>query len=512
MAVTGGFSTSGHFYRRPLHATTRTWNNNNLQTPLSRIHAYASSDDSWEPNIDLKGDFELLEDAIKNSRRDHDLKRRVQSAKLDFLAKNRRNLAVDVMMIATFPLIFSSIYTSSLMNGRKVILMSVMFGFTRLMQWTYYCGFCVLPLAMMVFIRMKWNRALTRSKKRVNTTEDPYFSITPAQMVVEGVFSSVACASMVSALGFFSPLVRRTIREAQQRQTFLPLLLSSLVSLINRLGAAASLHQFPGLLFDLEHIGGGNDIFNTGNTLTEGAAEESSGHFLPERFNLFVRRYIQFVNFTLPFGLAADLARVAMFYVLERRVAPLPIHKSVLLVPWVAAVGYITSVFAPMCHLCALKKIIRFHYDDSLSLNEDNVSFDVKNQNLNRQWRWSKLWRQPRTISHVVRGWYYLWAAELHSSKLPPHEDPSSFSIFDYGHDFSKSLSRYGMVRLDGDQPISRSKMKLLELLEGEDNEDESMNDGVIKRSDWIAGAYEEKAGRLEKDFEDKTFYVSLQK
>ena len=173
------------------------------------------------------------------------------------------------------------------------------------------------------------------------------------------------------------------------------LLVPALCRLLTRLGAAAALHQYPSLLFELHR----ND----------------QPRPLPRPTTYMQRGVSTFLKW-LPIGVASDLA-VVMSTILRRR---RNIASCGSVSPSIAAVSLI-SIVAPVTHLIALMRIVRISRCSAISLSEATTFKDashdecVKTEVIDKErdevkWRYQLRWRTPKRIAETVRSWmnYFL--------------------------------------------------------------------------------------------------------
>ena len=467
-------STTEHIIKRQRSVLSRRSSVHSKFKKSNYIRSVNDDSIEWEPNVDLAGDFERLDLAVQELTYESRYKQHVLTEKLNWIARNKRRLVSDFIRMVIFPLVFALTYTKMMVKLQVNPSLSIMQTYIRSME--YFYRVFLLGLPVITFVLLSFPR---RMKTSNYNEEHEVLSTFPSveKMVLDYGFSSVIVASTISLCRFLSSTFFKragTLRNF----SFLPYFYNSVSMMINRLGFSASNHQFPSLLFDLE-------------------IKSLDGNLSAK----IVLKFIKLYNIMLPFGFAADFASVLGCLALERKFAILPMWKTCSTLPWQYNAAFITSIFVPLLHIFAFRKIIRIRKEDSLSLAANDEAWSAVSNH--KRLLWSRMWRRPRSISHVIRGWYLLWVAELPQSRLAPQRIPTSFNCFDSETDFSQSRNKYEMISLNGEVPAEDSKLKIIELL-CEENEQE-----FVDRSSWVARAYADKAIRLQKDFDDKTFYVS---
>ncbi|KAL7536012.1 hypothetical protein ACHAXR_006860, partial [Thalassiosira sp. AJA248-18] len=169
--------------------------------------------------------------------------------------------------------------------------------------------------------------------------------------------------------------------------------------LLTRLGAAAALHQFPSLLFELRRDDRPRPLC---------------------RLTTYMRRGVRMLFDWLPLGVASDLT---VLLCNNRR----KLSFGTTAVPFGTMVASFLSILAPVCHLVALGRIVRLSKCSAVSLSEatsfptssnnyeptrvveeegegDGGSlFDKERQKI--QWRYQLRWRTPQRIAETLRSW-----------------------------------------------------------------------------------------------------------
>ena len=434
--------------------------------------------DGWQANKDLVGDFQRLDQAIRDLRSDTERKQFIQREKLDYIARGRRALLPDLVKVAVLPICVALFYSRQVLRFRsESLLVNIIGVIVKAMDYIYYSIILVLPAAAYL-VSLK-STPKKRSIAAFDSDKDPDYDSRGISIfsfsVLEYCFSSTIGALLVA----FARFVNFTLLERNRTKlSFLPFVLYSISMLVNWLGLCSAMYQYPSLLFD---------------------------SYMEQNEKIHSKRlikYSQIIGFLLPLGVAGSLSKFLYWFAIETKLTSLSMWKGFLKLSLFDALGFIISVVAPLYHLTAFVKIVRIKREDDISLNADEV--DWENAQNRVRWRWSKLWRPPRSLFHVIRGWYLLLVAELPQSKLSPQRMKTSYNCFQLETDFSQSQKGLERISLSGTLPPSESKMKLIELLCEDDNQE------YVDRSTWVARAYAEKAIRLERDFKEKTFYVSI--
>eukprot|EP00984_Skeletonema_dohrnii_P007654 scaffold2797_cov133-Skeletonema_dohrnii-CCMP3373.AAC.2 len=182
--------------------------------------------------------------------------------------------------------------------------------------------------------------------------------------------------------------------DTQLLRSPLYLFVPALCRLLTRLGAAAALHQYPSLLFELRR----ND---QPRPLRRPTAYMQKG----------VSTFLKW----LPIGVASDLAVVMSTSLRTRNIA---VYGSVS--PSIAAISLLSMV-APIIHLITLMRIVRISKCSAISLSEATTFKDLSHveyvktevtdeEREEKKWRYQLSWRTPKRISETVRSWtnYFL--------------------------------------------------------------------------------------------------------
>jgi hypothetical protein len=205
------------------------------------------------------------------------------------------------------------------------------------------------------------------------------------------------------AMGLFLCLSRLSKKEkvtafinaGYPQQLFSPLLLilPALCRVVTRLGAAASLHQYPSLLFELRRNDQPRPVC---------------------RSNAYMQRGVSMFLKWIPVAVASDLA-VMIILIRQRRN---DIGYGVV-GPNIAAASLL-SIVAPITHLISLMRIIRITRCSAVSLSEATSFQDLghdavlqrkaTDEERKVKWRYQLRWRTPKRISETLRSWmnYFL--------------------------------------------------------------------------------------------------------
>lgn len=180
--------------------------------------------------------------------------------------------------------------------------------------------------------------------------------------------------------------------DTQQLRTPLFLLVPALCRLLTRLGAAAALHQYPSLLFELRRNDQPRPLC---------------------RSTAYMQRGVSTFLKWLPIGVASDLAVVMSTILRTRNIAGCGSVS-----PSIAAISLL-SMFAPITHLIALMRIVRVSRCSAISLSEATTFKEPSQDECAKtgftdeeevKWRYQLRWRTPKRISETVRSWmnYFL--------------------------------------------------------------------------------------------------------
>ena len=205
------------------------------------------------------------------------------------------------------------------------------------------------------------------------------------------------------ALGLCSCLLRCSNRargacfidtNIEKMRSSLFLLMPVLARLLTRLGAAASLHQYPSLLFELRRNDQPRPLC---------------------RSTAYMQRIVAMFLRWLPICVASDLAIIIGTILQTRNISGI---GGVSL--GIATISLL-SVVAPISHLIALVRILRITKCSAMSLSKstsfndpshdqyvETETVDEKRQQV--RWRYQFRWRTPKRISETLKSWtnYFL--------------------------------------------------------------------------------------------------------
>ena len=171
------------------------------------------------------------------------------------------------------------------------------------------------------------------------------------------------------------------------------LIVPALCRLFTRLGAAAAIHQYPSLLFELRRNDQPRPLC---------------------RPTVYMQRGVSSFLKWLPIGVASDLAVMMSTSLRTRTIA-----GYVSVSPSIAAMSLL-SLVAPITHLIALMRIVRISRCSAISLSEattfkdpihdEYVKTEVTDEEREVKWRYQLRWRTPKRIFQTVRSWtnYFL--------------------------------------------------------------------------------------------------------
>ena len=221
--------------------------------------------------------------------------------------------------------------------------------------------------------------------------------------------------------------------------------LSTCTRLLTRIGAAAALHQYPLLLFELRR-----------NDQPQPLCKSTT--YMQNAVRMFLK--------WLPLCVASDLALLLINS--RKRVFDTVGLRSVSL--------FVISAIAPICHLVALGRIVRISKCSAVSLSKattfpTNYAIEKEDTTITDNcrkvtWRYQLRWRTPVRLAETIKSWanYFLTG---HGSLLFEMDDWKKQPI--RFEDFSTEGTHYLMTK-GGNQSYNR----------------EDVDDGIIPNADAI--------------------------
>lgn len=386
------------------------------------IEKEKSGSKKWQAN-DFDNDRRLLEIAIARESAMSDLQQQQRKYTLDYgFARNRRPLVRDVVRkftkIAVWMIFLRSVCEDSAFDGniasslrdswnrpypstlRKLHILAVksIFTFTTLHHWI---GIVVLPLLLLVLVKFgtlgpdertmdeysTYKPGLVSYDRSSFSFSSSEFSRQRSKNKDTGNFVLCLLENWSSAV-IFSLAMRLYSMIASLRmptQSMSPISkIYTLARLITRLGAAAALHQYPSLLFELKR----------------------KDRPRPNcRSLIYMQRADKVLFEFLPLGIASDFALLLG----KSRPSSGTVELG-------TAVALLVSILPPLCHLIALGKILRISRCSAVSLSvatvfppsADNVNEDalsIDNNQKQVKWRFQLRWRTPQRLLETMRTW-----------------------------------------------------------------------------------------------------------
>jgi len=244
--------------------------------------------------------------------------------------------------------------------------------------------------------------------------------------------------------------------------------------LLTRLGAASSIYQYPGLLYELKRTNQPRPIA-----------------FFPSVMQKLVRACI----WILPFGFTCDLAQciVLIFRVKEcGGLVPSTTSRHVMATIKIIMmhISLLFSVIPPLIHLYALKKLFRIQYFTNMSLStEVSTAEELLKNPVTARWKWRyKLnWREPRRLSQAIK---------------VMRRDVLRFVLSLLGNDIEAAIKR--KLELKDILDIKESEPKILDLV----GEDMNRNPTVKKpnRKTWVPSSLAKMEDIHQTNYEKKNF------
>jgi hypothetical protein len=416
--------------------------------------------DDWEAG-DVYKDLGLLETAINYSNAEPNLVHMERMEKLQHFAKQRRPLIPDIRKFVLTPVALASVLSALLQNQKTKIAAKTI---TACFDLHFWMAMIVSPLLLLLFKKMTAPPPEPMPEEMVDLAPEYLSFITTdwedsdvsckdhSLFLLEYWSSSVVGMAIVGLLG-------RLIKFPNHRVVWLWF---SCAQLLTRLGAIASLHQYPKQLYELQR-----------------SKQPRPLSLFPAILQPLVRN----VFLLAPFGVASDLAKILVHLQKESLVSlyvtisllmfgtslrmvdqdplsfgklkekssagkllytaaisaiwrkPLrnlaldlrrfPFHSLaqqfrrvpfVVLFTGVASTSIgVAPIISPLIHLNAIRSILRVIYTHDLSLAMDERAFkanldDESEQTKRMTWRYRLIWREPKRLGQLVNGWKENWA------------------------------------------------------------------------------------------------------
>ena len=364
---------------------------------------------------DFESDYNILKTAMAKQSAMSNLQQRQRQHILDYgFARNRRPLVRDFLKA----IVIVSAWTIFLTTGASSGSLGHLLKASKRTSWlkkihvyvTYFIINCsrihhwivgmMFPLCFLVWARSEHfpsARVLEEYfKPQGPLSEAPKFFYTSelakkrskdkdtgdhVLCLVENWSSAVGPSLAVGLCSCILQLSKRGKATAQQLCPQILILLPTVCRLLSRLGGAASLHQYPSLLFELRRSDQPRPLCRPTAYMQRGVA--------------------LFLNW-LPLGIACDLA-VTITTIIQRRNICYGSYG-----PNIAALSLLAMV-APISHLIALLRIIRVSRCSAISLSEatsfQDPSCKASAEDRDVKWRYQLRWRTPKRISETLKSW-----------------------------------------------------------------------------------------------------------
>lgn len=470
------------------------------------------SSSKWEAN-DFDNDRRLLKIALARESAISDLQQQQRQYTLDYgFARNRRPLVRDLLhtfvKICAWLIVLVSVHGDSALDGyclrdvwnqpkstlRKfhILAMKTIFAVTTFHHWVVGM---VLPLLLLLLVKYgtlgpdertldeysnsRPGQLPTNAKTFFYSSNE--FSKQRAKAKDTGNFVLCLLENWSSAV-VLSLVMRLYSLIASQRmdRTVAGSVGKSFIfsRLITRIGAAAALHQYPSLLFELRRGDRPRPIC---------------------RSLAYMQRAVKVLSEWLPLGVASDLALLlgnrgvnSGTVVFGRKVASL------------------ASIIPPLCHLVALGRIVRISKCSAVSLSEatyfppsvanieeDGFSFD--NHRAQIKWRYQLRWRTPQRLLETIRTWRNYFFTGHVPLLLEMDEWKKQPIQFD---DFSTEGTQY---KFRGDTATTRINENNVECMPNIDAIAESLSLIFRDRDAGIRNATEARFSKHQESYDTKT-------
>ena len=443
--------------------------------------------EEWQAG-NLRLDLQHLRSAVAKANADTDLDQKERMHLLDEFARQRREVLPDVNKYVLRPLVAAlvlmltasvSVSVSSMSNGGggaqffnpMKIVKHQSRSFLRLMNASYYISMAV-PLMMYHYAKKSQGSIKPEQIESLLDLEnsDPNTDCSNYSFcLLENWASSIYPSAILQCLIMASCLYNNHILESKGVNLILSSFGISLSRLLTRLGAAASLHQFPKLLYELRRSNQPRPI-------------ES----LPTRLNKVIDAYL----WMLPMGFAADVAQMCLIPLQLKGFTNVHILPSQTTTPFIKMMYacLLISIVVPMAHIVALKRIFRIGQFTNVSLAMDQQkALELLNTKETDGFtlRYKLQWRPPIQI--------------FNSGKLLLRR----FTLF--------LFTGWGeKASIVDDNVASATNEPLILTMVGKEMEQQKTNPKFSDRSNWIREASASMANIHENNYRADTFDVSF--
>ena len=363
---------------------------------------------SWTAD-DYDNDYDTLKAALARHNARTNLKQQQRKHMLDSFARNRRPLIPNALrsslgiglwtaMLFTGGAALDRCWTQPLSIWKRCLAYST--SAAALCSSIHYWTICMItPLCLLLSIKLrkigptglnldeyfrtkshsdlpKFFYTSEHSLRRAKAKDTSDFALCLLENWCSAVALSFLCGLITGVASFRIESKRAHAVAASTR-------------LITRLGAAASLFQYPSLVFEL----------NRGDQPMPLC-----------RSTAYMRLAVSQLLGGLSFGIAYDLAELLRF-------GPISSMRQAGLL---SRVGLVLSAFAPICNVISLARIVRISKCSAVSLSEytsfpaDETGYtdmnSTKQDATKRMWRYQLRWRSPQRIVETLKSWskYFL--------------------------------------------------------------------------------------------------------
>ena len=432
----------------------------------------------WEAG-DLESDVTKLKLAVAASNAATDLSQKERLHLLDEFARQRRDLYPDLNKYIFRPLMLSLLLMGLLAAkpGRGNHFLKLMKLLCEIFL-TLMNGFYIISIIVPLLVYHLMPRTIVSSDKnslinefKVDVDQSDNDCIDCSRCLAENWASSIYISAIFNTSGMLiSRLYQYQIIHLDKVQHFLLCSLGIKLSrFVTRLGAAASLHQFPKLLYDLRRTNQPRPI-----------------SFIPTVMNKLFDTYMRF----LPIGFSADFAQLCIMLYQSKR-------YNIISFPWKSQNIYFRmmstllfmSILIPLAHIIAFGRIIKVGPFSRVSLGMDQekaLQFMDEEEKNGMKLRYKLRWRPPLRL--------------LHSSKQLIRTMILKF--------FSGWGEKASIV--DSTVKSSTDDPPYILTLVGNESRQNKRN-LFPPRSTWIKNACERIAKIHEPNYRNKTFDVSVQ-
>lgn len=527
------------------HATTTSDAYNRagsqLKKPFLKLFSSKKAENEYEFEAwqagDLQTDLQKLKYAVAESNAQIDLDQKKRLHLLDEFARQRRPFTPDLIKYVMRPLVLSSILFlcqfsgsgRSLGGGRgrgrisnilENLLKNFSDSFLALMN-LYYIISILVPIVVYHRYRLSTIQSndTIESKRESeyvfqfngngldNDAEDPKNDCSNhSKCILENWVSSVYLSAILNCVMMIMAIIMTTAFRSNKYHiysafttshhlSFLFMFGINMSRFITRLGAAASLHQFPKLVYELRRSNQPRPI-----------------EFLP----MLVKKMMDVNLFLLPFGFAADLTQLLFCVYPTTITTPIPIPSTLLstllstlpqgcrilgekIANWFKR-GMVSllalSIIVPLSHLIAFTRIVKVgkFTNISLAMNpEKAIQLMEQKQTDGFRLRYKLQWRPPMRLFHYIR-----------------HRLVRKFVLYFFtGWGEKVSIVDDNTDMTSNQMDSSKNEPYILTLVGREDQSMMGQN-RILDRSTWVKDASERMAKIHQSNYDNKTFDVSF--